>query len=336
MEFAGSIDSFERLGDVYKYEGTILCPGTWKGIDGHEITYSAELPEVLQTAASTFVGTQLVDGHLNQTRSAVKGFNSSAWYGDDGCIHNVGYIFDPDIIAAINSGDYPVGQSMEARVLVDETMTALRIIGERVAIGITKPACKLARQNIGKEVKLSMSECKFAQTLTSALQGYFEGDDKDTKIAEIVAKLGEGMTVLPGDPKEKYIVLSDEIYATLKAGAEGAKKNDGLATEVKELKETLLGMVKSGQESGLSAAVLKIVALDGEFKSEEYLEGIEDHSIKMRMLNTYLQNLARYTPTIPQTEVSHTVKMEDAEEKDVAMKAFGMSIEDFIGKPGAE
>lgn len=334
LEFGGTIDSFEQHGDVYVYEGTVLCPGTWKGVDGHEINYRADWPDVMQEAAPTFNGSQLVHGHFGRSREAVKGFNSVAWF-DGECIRNRGYVFDPEVIEQIQQGDYPMGQSMEAKVWVNDQMDALKIVGERVAIGIDRPACKLAEQGKGKEVRLSMpDECKFVEQLKAKLAEHIEGDDAEDRINAIATALGEGFTVVPGDPKDKYVVVSDEEYATLKAGAEGARANEGLADEVRELKGLLSQMVETQHAGELGGLIGQISAIDAEFKVETYLEGVEDHKLKVRMLTSYLAQLNRSVAILPQRDESVVVDLSAEDEDKLAKDTFGVSMQEFItGRP---
>jgi len=298
---SGEITSYETLGEVIKYEGTILCPGTWRGVDGNEIKYVS--PAVIAEGAPTFSGTSLVDSHFDQTRAAVKGFNAAAWY-QNGCIRNRGYIWDKEIIAKIVASEYPLGQSMEADVWVDDQMNALKIQGTAVAIGRANPACRPAMIDRIESVKMEMDEAQRKALLESA-------------------------TII-GEPKGKVVALAEEDYVVLKALAEKGKTVDTLKTDLEIVKTTLGAMKVANEVAEIARAVSEITGVDKEFKIETYCEGIADHAMKMRMLNAYKTQLAKFTPTLPSAGTVVQVKDEDL--KPAALEMFGVPMETmFLG-----
>ena len=301
---SGQITSFEILGEVLRYEGTVLCPGTWQGIDGNKISYSEP---VVASGAGTFSGVSLHEGHLDQTREAVKGFNSVSWY-QDGCIRNRGYVWDKPTIGKIMAGEYPMGQSMEAEVYVDDKMNAVRVQGTSIAIGISSPACRAAAINKMESVRLSLDE-----------------DKKKTLLA--------GATLI-GEPTGKLVALGEDEYAQLKALAEKGKTIDSLKNDFSVMKATLEAMKASGEAVEITGVVGEIAAMDKDFKVDVYCEGITDHSMKMRMLNAYKTTLAKFTPILPVT-AGKPVVVKNEELADASVDVFGVTLGDMLlGKKG--
>ena len=299
----GTITSFEVLGEVLKYDGTVLCPGTWQGIDRNKINYN--LP-VIAEGATTFSGVALHEGHQDLSRGAVKGFNASSWFSD-GCIKNRGYIWDKETIQAILEKRYPMGQSMEAEVWVDEQMNALRIKGDSIAIGVQNPACANAKIGNVTSVRMSME------------------DDKRKAILE-------GATLI-GEPTGKVVALSEDEYVQLKALAEKGKTADSIKADLEGVKTTLAEMKASKEASEISGVVSEIVLMDKEFKVEAYCEGVTEHPMRMRMLNAYRGILAKVSPILP-GENKVAVKNEDL--GGVAKEVFGADLSSmFLKKEGS-
>jgi hypothetical protein len=296
---SGEITSFEVLGEVLRYEGTVLCPGTWQGIDGNKITYSAP---VVSQGAGTFSGVSLHDGnHQDLTREAVKGFNAVSW-SQDGCIRNRGYIWHQPTIEKIMAGEYPMGQSMEADVWVDENMNAVKIQGSSIAIGISNPACRSAKIESLASVRLSMDETKKKALLESA-------------------------TVI-GEPSGKAVLLAEEDYVQMKALAEKGKTVDSMKTDLEALKASLGKMVSNSEAKEITEIAKEISVMDSAFKVEAYCEGIADHAMKMRMLNAYKTTLSKFTPVLPATSTPVEVKNEDL--AGASKEVFGVEMKEML------
>jgi len=302
---SGQITSFEILGEVLKYEGTVLCPGTWQGVDGNKITYS---DAVVASGAPTFSGVALHEGHIDQTREAVKGFNAVSWY-QDGCIRNRGYIWDKTTVDKVVMGEYPMGQSMEAEVYVDSQMNAVRIQGSSIAIGVENPACQPAKIGRIESVKLSMDEDKKKALLAGA--------------------------TLIGEPKEstKMVALSEDEYVQMKALAEKGKTVDILKTDLEVVKTTLGAMKTSNEAAEIVKVVGEITGMDKDFKVDVYCEGVSEHSMKMRMLNAYRGIISKIAPILP-SETPIIVKNEELE--GASRDVFGVDLKEmFLKKEGS-
>lgn len=328
VTFSGMIDSIEPEGDAYIYTGTILAPGVYKGIDGHTIIYEdsqRKIKTVFAEAAPTFNGRPLVYGHQLQTREAVKGFNAVAWLDGD-VIRNKGYIFDPDIIELIKRNEFPMGQSMEAWVWTDNEMYAQRIEGTLVAIGIKKPAFKGALINQGKGVKLEM-ESEFIKTIKAKLEEQFKGDEHGDAI-KAVLDIFEHVMEIPGENTGKHVLMSAERYVELKSAEEASKGGDSIKAELKKLTDKIGNMEKAKEKTGKDLLIGNIQVLNSDFKVDEYLEGVEDHSLQMRMLNAYYDRISDIEPILP--DGGTEVQMTDDEEEKLFISLTGKSMKEFL------
>ena len=328
--FQGTIDSFVPMGDIIQYEGTILKPGTWTGIDGNEIHYNN--PAVLKEAAPTFSGTQLVHGHHDRTQRSVRGFNSMAWF-DGEAIKNRGYIFEPETVKQIKNGKYPTGQSMEARVFVDTGMNALKVLGRRVAIGLTKPAVRGAHRQGIREVRLEKMGDKniFAEAFEVKLKEVMENEEVEDKGTAIMEIFGELMTAVDpeGVAESKYVLLTDTKFAEMKAAAETKPGTDDLTNEVNDLKVRLLAFETAGKTKQLTLLEGAIKKLDAEFVTETYLEGIDDHVMKVRMLTAYLAAYKKVAPILPATGVKD-IKLGDEDLNKYAKEVYGEDFDSLV------
>lgn len=326
----GAIVNLEKKGTAYMYEGTVLCEGTYKGIDGHEIHYvdsdERGIQEVFAEAVPTFSGTQLVHGHYDRTQRSVKGFNAVTWLGEDGCIKNKGYIFDPEIVKLIDGGDYPLGQSMEARVYVNSKMQAIRVVGERVAIGIGSPACKLAKQEKGKEVRLSMGDNKLISAVKAKLA---ELGVEAEKISDVTALLGD-LTVIDSDDAKKVLMGAKE-FADLKALAAQAQDQKGLITRLETVETLLKKNAVDEDKRNINMRVDAIKTFNAEFDVVAYLEGVEAHDMQIRLLDSYIKTAEEFIPMIPVAPLVAAVSMEKSEESALMKDMMGVSMEEFLG-----
>jgi len=324
--FEGTIDNIEPEGDAYVYYGSILGRGTWKGIDGHEIKYEdsqRKIVDVFEEAAPTFNGKPLVYGHHLQTREAVKGFNAVAWRDGD-VIRNKGYIFDPDVIALVKQGKFPMGQSMEAWVWVDNNMYAQRIEGTMVAIGIEKPAFKGGLIEKGKGVKLEMGT--YDELIKTKLEELELDEEKITAILELV----KDVHVIEGEPEKGMVLMPDTRFAELKAAEQAAKGTDTLNAKLKQLTDEINAMKAKDQKNEKDIIIGEIQVLNGEFEAETYLEGVEDHELQMRMLKAYYDRISELESILPQGADDVEVKLTSDEEEKIMMELTGKSPSEFL------
>lgn len=301
IALTGAIDSIQRQGQVYIYTGTLLGPGMHQGIDGHKIRYEdtedTSIKDVFEQAAPTFDGRQLVYGHYDQSRKSVKGFNLVTWV-ENGRIRNKGLIGDSEVIKLIEMGEFDLGQSMEAWVWTDNQMRAKKIVGDVVAIGIRKPAYGSAFIEEGKGVKLQMGN-EFTDKVKAKLEELITGDDKETKI-NTVMELFKDVFVVPGAEKaEKLVIMSGDRFTELKAEAEAGKGSDTLKAQLEELRNEVKSMREQDRKSEKDLLVGEIQVLNGAFKSDEYLEGVTDHALQMRMLKAYYEKIKEFEPMLP-------------------------------------
>jgi hypothetical protein len=322
----GVIDEVERTGDVYVYYGTILEPGTWKGIDGHEIKYedseTSSIRDVFAEAAATFNGKQLVYGHYDKSRKAVKGFNLTTWL-EDGALRNKGVIADPEVIQAIEAGSFDLGQSMEAWVWVNNQMQAQRIVGDVVAIGIKKPASMSAYMKKGKKVKLQM---EFVEQIRAKLEEQFpEQEDKINAVLETFNEL----QVVEGEIDKKYVLVPDTKFIKLMADAESSKGTDSLKDELNAVKSTLAKMQERDRKNEKDLLVGEIQVINGEFKAEEFLKGFDDHDMQMALLKAYYERIADAESILPE-QTPPRVEMSDEDMNKVMLELTGKTVEEFI------
>ena len=320
----GEIEEFTPMGEVVQYTGKLLRPGTWKGIDGNEISYSAP---ILNEGAKTFSGTRIVHSHRDRSQGAVKGFNSVAWF-DGEWIRNRGFVFDPETVRQIKTGEYPMGQSMEASVFVDAHMNAVKLSGNQVAIGVEKPAVLGAQQDSVREIKLEKGKMgKFAEEVKAKVTAIM-GDDKVTdKVTAVQTMLGELVQFVEPDKvaESKYVLLADTTYAQMKADAT-AKPDD---KRIETLETKLAAMEEAGRKTQLAELDGKIKKFDKDFKIDTYLEGVTDHIMKVRMLTSYLAAFQKMEPILPKPTVE-SVKLEDADLDKYAMEVYGGKFEDTL------
>ena len=324
--FEGTIDKVESEGDAYVYYGSILGRGTWKGIDGHEIKYEdsqRKIVDVFEEGAPTFNGVPLVYGHHLQTREAVKGFNAVAWRDGD-VIRNKGYIFNPETIALVKQGKFPMGQSMEAWVWVDNEMYAQRIEGTVVAIGIEKPAYKGGLIEKGKGVKLEMGT--FAEQIKAKLEELELDEEKVNTILELV----KNVHVVEGEIDNGYVLMPDRRFAELKAAEKAAEGTDTLKTKLEQLTTEINAMKAKDQKDEKDIIVGEIQVLNGEFKVDEYLEGVEDHGLQMRMLKAYYERISELEAILPQRADDVEVKLTDDEETKIMLALTGKTPAEFL------
>jgi len=328
----GRITKLEHVPEynAYRYEGELLGPGEWKGIDGHSIKYEDSkrpIKEVFAEAAPTFTGKPLVHGHHRQDRGAVKGFNASAWLEGD-VIRNRGYIFDPEVIESINRKTFPMAQSMEAWVWTDENMVAQRIVGEVVAIGISKPAYRNAWVGEGKGVKLEMGD-DFVAQIKAKLEEQFTGDENKPKIEAIMGMLKD-FTVMPDAVMDaKRVVLGATRFAELKAAEEAYKSAGDLKTQLTTLQATVKAMDDKKKQDEKQTLLEEIKVLNAEFKHEEFLKDIPDHGMQMRMLKAYYGELEKLEPILPSAKAKETKMSKDDEER-VFEEMTGTKLSDFL------
>jgi len=320
---------WKKLGSVTEFEGVLISPGTYQGIDGKRITYSAE---VLTKKSDGIPGTQVKYKH-SDSAEAVVGFNTGV-RNANGFIFNRGYIFDPKIAEEIARNPKKLGQSMEADVLVNDLGQAIDVTYLASAIGIESPACPDAVLQSIQEVRLSRpsekdmlldgssgpSRAEFFVWLENTLLGA-KVEDPSRVMSVLRISMQEPMKFArekgqdqedqgqSQKGKEGSEMSNQPTVAELTARLDALEREKvTLATEnqtklgaMQKERDDAKTAIKAINEARLSSMVADIQKVEKDFDSKTLLEGIEDFTVKERILVKYKATLERVSgrPDLP-------------------------------------
>jgi len=318
---------WHRAGRVLVVEGLALHPGTFTGIDGHTITYP---PELFENGNIVIAERRIKFQHRDDDESVV-GF-ITGWKLTKNGLYIRGYVFDDDLIEAIEDGEMN-GLSIEANVHVDNENVARRVVITAVAI-VPEPAAPKARiqkvavrtllaRNTETVGEVSPTEEAMAKDRPSK-EEFFAWIEKQLKDAGVEKEIIDTvMEVLKKAIKVPYpypYPKPAEMEAKVKQLEE---ENAKLKAELEEKNKLIEELKQKLQEQTLQTEMAAIRAVDPDFKPEDVFEDNMSFEAKLAALKAYRKTLEK-----------RKVRLEVAK-NDPSEKVYTVLVELF-GKEGAD
>jgi len=332
---------YEKLGAALRVRGVALAPGTYKGCEGPEVTYTLD---VLKEAAPTLLGKPIVYPHTLSEADVPKqavGFVSAVMCED--ALEFEGYIYNPDIVKLVEEGKLN-GFSIEGQVDLEFLPESGTFRAERLelqALALTEsPACSACRVLSVEPVELEQEpeggECEMEentaapgrvelQTTIASLPEVVESklreagvDDRTIALVKEIIKNALSSIVVttypypypqPAQTKQEETEAEPDKLAELTARLEELEKE---LNTVKAERDQLL-------QEKVDALVAEIRKIDKRFEPAKL--GIEDKKALIPMLQSYLESLRRVAKPV-KLEVDDTQTKAEAVKK-LVLEMFG-------------
>lgn len=324
---------WKKLGPILRVEGVLLSEGTFTGLEGKPVHFSAD---VLQKYGETFLGKPIVYPHTideGDEKQLACGFISEVAF-DGGSLLFSGYVYDPKVCELIETGKL---DAFSAEVEIEERFCpesgwfeAERLRGTAVAL-TSNPACPECRllgatpvqlesgaSEEEEEVEKVSEETTASAVVTQAEVGTYPLPRPTVVSVAAVDYALKQMGLSDADIQKFWDVISEKYpypYPTPTATGEASEASEELQKELENLRkerDELLKKYNSILEARKEAYIAEIKKLDKKFDATKLLEGVDDIEMQLKMLESYLESLKRITPAklelSPEKSVEQQVK----------------------------
>lgn len=309
MQILGRQIQFEPAGEVIQVTGTLLCPGTFTGLDGEPVTFDKDAISDIKEHIEGNVPLKVT--HFSDK---IVGYATHFSYDEEsGELKFKGYVFDPEAIRKITQDGY---DHISGEFDLDVTDGNVVVGGVLKAIAfVTNPAVPSANVEEAKPVALSRGDGMSGQDRPSKDEflGFIEGRLVEAGVPkDVVQKV---MDVLKEVIKVPYpypypAPKAEELEAKL---AEKDKEIERLTAELEQYRAKFTELKE--QEFKALAEELKNMGIK---EPEAIVEGIEDVEQRIAILQRVKENVA----------LSSTAKSEEVEAKEEKSEAAQLA-EDF-------
>lgn len=328
--------TWKRLGKALIIEGVALAEGTYTDLSGKTVTYPFE---ALKASAETLLGVPIVYPHTlsdNNEKEVAVGHVTEIAVRDNAILFK-GMIFDPHVQELVEKGKLSA-VSVEANVDTDFDPESGVFRAERLeftALALTEaPACPSCRILEVRPVQLEKSggvekveehkestpaESKLAEERPSKTE-FFDaikkalvdaGVEEDTakKVIDVLKDFIQVPYPYPYPAPAKQEVVESMSVVDSPSELEQLKKR---VAELEEANKKLTERYNAILEEQIGELVAEIKKIDRKFELEKFCSGVEDKSLRINMLKSYLETLQRVAPSTKKLELGENKpKLED-------------------------
>jgi len=337
---------WKKIDKVMRIEGVALATGTFRGIDGRKVKYSAE---VLKESAGSLLAKPILYAHTTNgedVKHLSVGFVSGV-KPEEGVLTYEGYIYNPTVFPFIEEELKAVSPELDVEADYnpnEDVFEAQRIHFTGLAL-TNHPACKEAiHQGYEYVTQIKMEEKNMAEELAEYPMPKTKawGDMTDTEKFEscrvFFQRKGYGLPSKAEDIDEFLGKLEEFICPVCKARYKEwadffkhwnqkhrdeygvfKKKGEEMEANLQEELETLKKQVEYFQTREIQRLEENIKNIDKAFKLSELAKDVKDYETKRTLLEQYLRFISEHKPKV-KLEVSEELTGLEAIEKQFLSK----------------